>query len=101
MGRGANQLSPYKAKLAMAVRSKNVHWALRDIERRHWLSVGQAHGVVSPDGQSTAAVLDDLVARTPDVVRAVKAKLPKTFPQSVSDLIFEGLFLAADRLTGC
>ena len=100
MGKGANQLLPYKAKLAMAVRSKNVHWALRDIERRHWLSVGQEHGVVSPDGQSTAAVLDELVARTPNVVRVVKAKLPKAFPQSVSDPTFEGLLTTADRLTG-
>lgn len=100
MGRGASKLSPFKTKLAMAVRSKNTHWLVRDIARRHWLHVGQEHGVLSPEGRPVAFVLDDLANRTPEVVRTVKAKLPKGFPQAVSEPIFKGLLAAADRLMG-
>ena len=98
MGKGANMLSPYKAKLAMAVRSKNTHWVMREISRRHWLHVGQAYGIVSPDGQPVDAILDGLANQTRDVVNTVKAKLPESFPRSVSEPVFKGLVAAADRL---
>lgn len=100
IGTGANQLSPFKAKLAMAVRSKNPHWVMRDILRRHWLAVGAEHGVVAPDGRGAEVVLDDLVAKTPEVVRAVRALLPKRFPEHVADRILNGLQLAANKLAG-
>lgn len=91
-------LSPFKAKLAMAVRSKNTHWVMRDIRRRHWLHVGREYGIVGPNGQSVDTILDDLANRTRDVVNAVKAKLPESFPQAVSEPIFDGLVAQADRL---
>jgi serine/threonine-protein kinase HipA len=100
IGTGANQLSPFKAKMAMAVRSKNAHWVMRDIVRRHWLTTGADHGVVSPDGRGADVVVDDLVARTPDVVRAVRALLPAGFPMHVANTILEGLQEAADKLAG-
>lgn len=99
MGKGANMLSPYKAKLAMAVRSKNAHWVMRHIERRHWVQVGLEYGIVSLDGQTVDAVLDDLASRTPEVLNNVKAKLPDSFPASVSEPIFDGLLACADRLS--
>lgn len=98
MGKGPNMLSPYKAKLAMAVRSKNPHWVMRDIRRRHWLQMGKEHGVVGSDGQPVDAILDDLANRARDVIDAVKAKLPESFPRSVSEPIFDGLVATADRL---
>lgn len=98
IGTGANQLSPFKARMAMAVRTKNAHWVMRDILRRHWLSVGAEHGVVTPDGRGAEAVVDDLVSRTPDVVRRVRAILPPEFPQHVADSILDGLQTAADSL---
>jgi serine/threonine-protein kinase HipA len=98
IGAGAYRLSPYEAKMAMAVRLKNVHWAMRDIVRVHWLAVGTEHGVVAPNGSGTDAVLDDIVAKTPDVVRTVRALLPKRFPDYVADSILEGLQDAADKL---
>jgi serine/threonine-protein kinase HipA len=98
MGTGANQLSPFKAKMAMAVRSKNAHWVMRDISRRHWLTVGSEHGVVAPDGRGVEAVLDDLVTKTPEVVRMIRALLPRGFPEYVADSILNGLQIAADKL---
>lgn len=100
MGSGANMLSPFKAKMAMAVRSKNPHWRMNDILRRHWLAVGAEHGVVTPDGRGAAFVVDDLIARTPKVVRTVRALLPDDFPQALADSILNGLQAAADELAG-
>lgn len=100
IGTGANQLSPFKARMAMAVRSKNAHWIMRDITRRHWLAVGAEHGVVAPDGRGAEAVLDDMVTRTPEVVRTVRAQLPKGFPEHLADSILDGLQAAADKLAG-
>jgi serine/threonine-protein kinase HipA len=100
MGNGLNKLSPFKAKMAMAVRAKNAHWIMRDILRRHWLAVGAEHGVVTLDGRGAEFVVDDLVARTPGVVRTVRDKLPEGFPQALADSILEGLQAAADKLAG-
>lgn len=100
MGTSANQLSHFKAKMAMAVRSKNAHWIMRDILRRHWLAVGTEHGVVAPDGRGTEAVLDDIVAKTPEVVQAVRTLLPEGFPEHVANSVLTGLQLAADKLAG-
>ena len=100
IGTRANQLSPFKARMAMAVRSKNSHWVMRDILRRHWLTMGAEHGVVAPDGRGAEAVVDDLVARTPGVVKTVRALLPAGFPMYVADAILDGLQQAADKLAG-
>jgi len=100
IGKGANQLSPFKAKMAMAVRTRNTHWIMRDIFRRHWLSMGSEHGVVATDGRGAEVVLDDMVAKTPEVVRAVRAQLPERFPPHVADSILNGLQVAADKLAG-
>jgi serine/threonine-protein kinase HipA len=100
IGTGANQLSPFKAKMAMAVRSKNTHWVMRDIVRRHWLAAGAEYGVVTQDGRGTEAVLDDMAAQTPEVVRTVRALLPEGFPKHVADSILNGLQDAANKLAG-
>jgi len=58
------------------------------------------HGIVTEDGQQVQFILDDLIARTPGVVVAVRAKLPADFPEQVADSILSGLHDAANRLTG-
>lgn len=98
LGEGPGKLSPFKVKMAMAVRSKNAHWRMQDILRRHWLAVGQRHGIVTADGRGADCVVDDLVTRTPEVVQAVRGKLPADFPQVLADSILDSLQAAADRL---
>ncbi len=100
LGEGPGKLSPFRAKMAMAARSKNPHWIMRDIRRAHWLAVGEGYGIVTPDGRGAQFVVDDLVTRTPDVVRVVRAKLPQGFPEGLADSILGGLQAAADRLAG-
>ena len=100
LGDGPSQLSPFKVRLAMAARSRNAHWRMHEIQRRHWLAMGERYGVVTPDGRNAQSVLDDLVARTPGVVQIVRARLPQGFPQDLADTILNGLHAAADRLAG-
>ncbi|RKP51819.1 type II toxin-antitoxin system HipA family toxin [Pararobbsia silviterrae] len=100
LGDGPHQIPRLRAKMAMAVRSKNAHWRMRDIQRRHWLSMGERHGVVTADGREARFVVDALAERTPEVVRIVRAKLPYDFPQGLADSILDGLQTAADKLAG-
>lgn len=98
LGEGPGRLSPFRARMAMAVRSQNAHWRMRDILRRHWLAVGERHGVVTPEGRPAHFVIDDLVARSPEVMRKVRGMLPSSFPLALADSILGGLQAAADRL---
>ncbi|WP_039853270.1 type II toxin-antitoxin system HipA family toxin [Hylemonella gracilis] len=100
LGEGPGKLSPHKARLAMAVRTKNAHWKIREILRRHWVDLGEAQGVLSADGRPASQLIDDLVARTPQVVATVRGQLPRGFPPQVADSILEGLMEAAQKLAG-
>ena len=98
LGDGPAKISPHKVKMAMAVRSKNAHWKMRDILRRHWVALGTRHGVITEDGREVDLLIDDLIDRTPAVVQAVRAVLPDDFPESVANSILTGLQIAAERL---
>ncbi len=98
LGQGPGKLSSFTSKMAMAVRSKNAHWRMREILRRHWQALGSRHGVVTEDGRPVQFVIDDVVARIPDVIAAVRAKLPEGFPMSMADAVLGGLQDAANRL---
>lgn len=90
--------SPPDAQSRGSIRSKNVHWKIREILRRHWLAVGERHGVTTPDGRGVRFVIDDLADRTPQVIRAVRAQLPTNFPEDLVEPIFSGLQEAANRI---
>ncbi len=98
LGEGPGKISPFKARMAMAVRTKNAHWKMRDILRRHWLALGARHGVVTDGGRRVQVMIDDVAARTPQVIATVRAALPEGFPMSVADSILDGLQDAANRL---
>lgn len=98
LGAGPSKISPFKARMAMAVRSKNAHWKMQDIQRRHWEALGARHGVVTEAGQPVGLVIDELVAQTPRVMDAVRAQLPGDFPMQLVDSILDGLQDAANKL---
>ncbi len=91
MGKGLRQIAPQRVRLAMALRVSNPHWRVRDITRRHWLDVGRRNGVVSDDGRGVDALMQDIVDKTPAVLSAVAAQLPKGFASRVADPILTGL----------
>ena len=98
LGEGQGKLSPFKAKMALAVRSKNVHWKMRDILRRHWVALGTRHGILDEAGRGAEPLIDDISARTPDVIARVRAQLPEGFPAPLAEAVFEGMRGAAKRL---
>ncbi|MDP9096276.1 MAG: HipA domain-containing protein, partial [Pseudomonadota bacterium] len=98
LGEGPGTLSPFKVRMAMAVRSTNAHWKMRDILRRHWVVLGTRHGILDEGGRGTEHLIDDIAARTPAVIAQVRNQLPENFPVRLADSIFEGLQDAAKRL---
>jgi serine/threonine-protein kinase HipA len=98
LGHGPNKWSPSRVKLAMALRSKNAHYHMKEIQRRHWIAVAQRHSILAADGGSAGDLIDDLVVRTPEVIAAVRAQLSPTFPAQLRDQILFGLASAATRL---
>jgi serine/threonine-protein kinase HipA len=93
MGRGANHLDWHKAKLAMAVRSKNVHWKLIEIKARHWDVVTRAIGL-----GSAVPLLQEIAAESPRAIDSVSGQLPPKFPLEVADRIFRGIQETAAKL---
>ena len=86
IGRGPKLLDERKAKMAMAVRSKNAHWRLDEIKPRHWDPITRFAGL-----GKAATLLEEVVARTPEVIETVDREIPSKFPSLVRDKIFEGL----------
>jgi serine/threonine-protein kinase HipA len=93
-GRAANQLDSRKAKLAMAVRSRNAHYRLHDIHRWHWVSMAEALGL-----KGVEDMIDEIVERVPKAIETVADRLPPNFPSAVFDSIGHGMRHAAERMS--
>ena len=98
LGEGQGKLSPFKAKMAMSMRSKSTHWKMRDILRRHWVALGTRHGILDEAAQGAEQLIDTIAARTPEVIAKVRTQLPEGFSAPVADAVFEGLQAAVNRL---
>ena len=92
IGNGANQVSPRRAKLAMAVRNKNAHYHLHEIHTRHWQALAQQCGVPGAFDQMVGLVL-----QAPDALERVEAQLPPGFPQRVFRPIRAGMRAQAEK----
>jgi serine/threonine-protein kinase HipA len=92
MGTGPNQVHPRRAKLAMALRSKNAHYHLHEIHTRHWQTLAQQSGVPGAFDQMLA-----LVQRVPDALERAAALLPAGFPQRVFKPIRAGMLAQAKK----
>jgi serine/threonine-protein kinase HipA len=94
IGPGANHIAWRKARLAMAVRSKNAHWKLSEIRTRHWEAVSLAAGLGSAD-----PLLHEISTQVPQAIAEVNRQIPKGFPAVVRDKILGGLQDQARQLT--
>jgi serine/threonine-protein kinase HipA len=81
MGPGPNQWSEHEVKMAMALLGKNRHDLARDIQRRHFNSTAKKVGY----GDNAEPLLQEFIARTPDVVEKVRGALPDGFSAAVAD----------------
>ena len=68
IGTGPSQISPRRAKLAMALRGKNAHYHLHEIQTRHWQALALQCGVPGAFDRMVALVL--LVQQALDEARA-------------------------------
>lgn len=100
LGEAPGRLSAYKIRMAMAVRSQNAHYKMREIERRHWVALAERHGVLTPDGSPARHVVQDLAERAPRVVQAVREQLPADFPERLADCVLDGMLAEAEKLIG-
>ena len=95
IGEGPNKISWHNARLAMSVRSsKNKHYLLKDIQRRHFNAMAAQCGL----GETAEPLIKDILAATPTIVASVHKDLPKGFPQHVLDSILKGLSKSARQL---
>ena len=86
IGPGPNHVPWQKAALAMAVKGKNSHQKLKDIQPRHWSAVAKRAGLADPEG-----LVHEVLAQVPGALSQVDKLLPRGFPERVSDTIFAGI----------
>lgn len=86
IGHGPNRISWQEARLAMAVRSKNVHYELARILPRHWQALALRSGA-----EGAWEAMQTLVARVEPAIAAAHALIPEGFPGRTAQAIFDGM----------
>ncbi len=93
-GEAQGFLSKHRVKMAMAFRSKNAHYKMKDIYPNNLYAGAVKLGL----GEDVMLILEEVVKEAPRVVDNVKLLLPKGFPQAVSEPIFAGLLESANKI---
>lgn len=88
IGRGKNQISPHKAKLAMAVRGSTPYYLIEKIQRRHWIAQAQQVGLGATAAEQLMA---EVVETTATAIDQARKQLPDDFPLDMADAIFDGV----------
>lgn len=88
IGAGRNQISPHKAKLAMAVRGSTNHYLIEKIQRRHWIAQAQQVGL---GAEVAEQLIGEVVETTESVIGKVGTLLPDDFPMDVAEAVFSGM----------
>ena len=88
IGQGKNQISPQKAKLAMAVRGSTNYYLIEKIQRRHWIAQGQQVGL---GAEAAEQLIEEVIASTEAVIDKVSKLLPANFPMDLAEAIFSGM----------
>jgi serine/threonine-protein kinase HipA len=91
-GKGPNQYNRRQAGLAMAMRSKNVHYRFDTIHTRHWHQLAMKNG-----GPAVWDAMVGLVEQVGPALAAVEASLPKDFHGRSWDAISKGMMAEAER----
>jgi serine/threonine-protein kinase HipA len=87
IGKRANQVPYEKAKLAMALPGSRPHYHLKFIQRRHFAELAKRCGL-GPEGDR---IVDEILASVPRVIDEVATGLPRDFPASLRDAVFDGM----------
>lgn len=92
LGDGAHQFRRRGAALAMALRSKQAHYALDTIHARHWQQLARQVG-----GADTWSAMVALVERVEPALQAVQRELPADFPGLLWERVAAGMRAQAQR----
>ncbi len=92
---GKKQLQSQKIKMAMYLKGKNNHYHWHSIQRRHFL---QTANYVNYSVEKAEKILDEILSQVEFVIEAVGKKLPRSFPNGVSQPIFDGMMEMKRRL---
>lgn len=87
VGNSARQVHLRNVKMAMALRTKNAHYRMRETYRRHWLAVGERYIGVEP----TTTILEELPGIVEGAITLVQEKIPEGFPAHIVDTIVNGI----------
>src|SRR5262249_9294858 len=86
IGDKQDQWNWFDAKLAMAIRSRNVHWKFNEIQARHWRGLALKNG-----GNEVWEEMKALVDRVEEALAEVGEQLPPHFPDRIWTPIAEGV----------
>lgn len=86
IGNEANQIPYQRAKLAMAIRTRNVHYNFDDIARRHWQEFTRKLGM--PNAFEEMQHISDKIIEKID---SIYEELPDGFPTALIDIIKSGV----------
>ena len=93
IGKGPNKIQLEKTRLAMAMRGANRHYFWKEIQRRHFNETAARIGIGSAE-----PLIEEILAKTPEVLTAVEREMPNTIPSAVAEPIFNGVRTSAERL---
>ncbi len=91
-GTSPNRFNRRQAGLAIAIRSRNVHYRLDTIHARHWHQLAMKNG-----GPAVWGAMVGLVGQVGHALAAVEARLPDGFPGRTWEAISNGMKAEADR----
>jgi serine/threonine-protein kinase HipA len=86
VGKRADQLDIHELKLAMALRGKNAHSKIVEIQPRHFRELADRY----PEAEAWSAMIE-LAGRVEGGIRAAERQLPKAFPESVWAPLCKGM----------
>lgn len=86
IGHGPNRIAQQDAKMAMALRGKNTHYRICDIQTRHWKALAKDCGV-----PGVWTLMKNMAETVEGAIANVMVQLPKEYPQSLAETIFDGV----------
>ncbi len=89
------QLQAQKIKMAMALRGKNNHYHWYTLQRRYFVQTAKFANYSEAHAEK---ILNEMLQQVDSVIDIVSTKLPKEFPNKISQSIFEGMLLAKKKL---
>jgi len=93
VGKRADQLDLHELKLAMAIRGKNTHYKIHEIQPRHFQALAHRY----PDAEAWPAMIE-LAARVETAIDTVKRRLPQGFATLVWTPLCKGMIAQAKSL---